>query len=73
MLILGIVVTVVAVFVVICLLIDRIASVPSYHGPITDHFDGNRFHNVEPPERTIMGKCGLKCLSSAAKEWLVMP
>ena len=51
MLILGIVVTVVAIFFVLCLLIDRILSVPSYHGPFTDHFDGNRFHNVEPPKR----------------------
>src|SRR3954467_14529822 len=41
----------------LCLLIDRIFSGPSYHGPITDDFDRNRFHNAEPPERKRFLDC----------------
>jgi len=37
--------------VLIYLLIDHMISAPHYHGPTTDHFDGRRFHNSEPPER----------------------
>jgi L-ascorbate metabolism protein UlaG (beta-lactamase superfamily) len=32
-------------------LADRALSAPRYHGPITNHFDGRRFHNLEPPEK----------------------
>ena len=35
----------------IYLLVDRALSAPRYSGPITDHFDGKRFHNLHPPER----------------------
>ena len=35
----------------ICLLADRAFSAPRYRGPLTDHFDGRKFHNLEPPER----------------------
>jgi len=33
------------------LIIDRIFSASCYRGPITDHFNGRRFENLEPPER----------------------
>jgi L-ascorbate metabolism protein UlaG (beta-lactamase superfamily) len=48
---LGISITVLAILVVSCVLIDRMFSAPRYHGPSTDHFDGSRFHNLEHPER----------------------
>ena len=35
----------------IYLLADRALSAPRYHGPTTNHFDGRKFHNLEPPER----------------------
>src|SRR5205814_3586471 len=31
--------------------IDRISSASRYRGPITDHFNGRRVENPEPPER----------------------
>jgi len=34
----------------IYLLVDRTFAAPRYHGPITNHFNGKRFHNLEPPE-----------------------
>src|SRR4051812_11513676 len=30
---------------------NRILAAPRYHGPETDHFDGHKFHNLEPPRR----------------------
>ncbi|MBV9928023.1 MAG: MBL fold metallo-hydrolase [Acidobacteria bacterium] len=39
------------VLALIYLLADRALSAPRYRGPRTDHFDGRRFHNLEPPER----------------------
>ena len=36
----------------IYLLADRAFSAPRYRGPRTDHFDGRRFHNLEPPEKS---------------------
>lgn len=35
----------------IYLLADRAFSAPRYRGPLTDHFDGRKFHNLEPPGR----------------------
>jgi L-ascorbate metabolism protein UlaG (beta-lactamase superfamily) len=35
----------------IYLVIDRRISAPRYYGPVTDHFDGTRFHNAEQPAR----------------------
>ncbi len=28
-------------------------SAPAYHGPVTDHFDGTRFHNARPLDRDL--------------------
>ena len=36
----------------IYLLINRALSAPRYHGQITDHFDGRKFHNIEGPARS---------------------
>ena len=33
------------------LMVDRFLSAPHYRGPQTDHFDGRKFHNLEPPEK----------------------
>ena len=33
------------------LIADLAFSAPRYHGPATDHFDGRKFCNPEPPER----------------------
>jgi L-ascorbate metabolism protein UlaG (beta-lactamase superfamily) len=33
------------------LVANRILAAPRYHGPETDHFDGHKFHNLEPPRR----------------------
>ena len=37
--------------VVTYFIVDRMFSVPGYHGPITDHFNGRTFENLEPPKR----------------------
>jgi len=34
-----------------CWLVDRALAAPRYRGSPTDHFDGNRFHNLELPRR----------------------
>ena len=31
--------------------VDRMFSAPRHHGPITDHFNGRSFENVDPPKR----------------------
>jgi len=49
LLILEIIVTVAGGLALIYLLADRALSAPRYHGPTTNHFDGRRFHNLEPP------------------------
>ena len=51
MLILRIAVAVLGSIAFIGWLIDRVFSAPRYHGPVTDHFNGKRFLNLEPPER----------------------
>jgi len=35
----------------ICLLAGLAFSAPRYRGPATNHFDGRKFHNLEPPEK----------------------
>ena len=38
-----------AVVAAIGVIVERtVISAPHYHGPVTDHFDGKRFHNLEP-------------------------
>ena len=54
MLSLAIIAAVLAILALGYRLLDRTLSVPRYYGPITDHFDGRNFHNLEPP-----GKKGL--------------
>jgi len=49
LLILEIIVTVAGGLALIYLLADRALSAQRYHGPTTKHFDGRRFHNLEPP------------------------
>jgi len=49
--ILEIIVSIAVGLALIYLLADRTFSVPRYHGPITNHFDGRKFHNLEPPEK----------------------
>ena len=51
MLILEIIVIVAGGLILIYLLVDRSLAAPRYHGPITNHFNGRDFHNLEPPER----------------------
>src|SRR5260370_2393534 len=43
--------TIAAGLALIYLIIDRNFSAPRYHGPISDHFNGRRFRNLEPPPR----------------------
>jgi L-ascorbate metabolism protein UlaG (beta-lactamase superfamily) len=38
--------------VLIYLLADRAFSAPRYRGPTTNHFDGRKFHNLEPPAKS---------------------
>lgn len=33
------------------LAVNRVLAAPRYRGPRTAHFDGHRFHNLEPPRR----------------------
>jgi hypothetical protein len=40
------------VLVLIYLLADRAFSAPRYRGPTTNHFDGRKFHNLEPPAKS---------------------
>ena len=51
MLIVWVIVTVIGLVAVVYLLIDRSLSAPRHHGPTSDHFDGTRFHNLEPPNK----------------------
>ena len=51
LLVLEIIVTVVGGLALIYLIGDRTFSAPRYSGPITNHFDGRKFLNLEPPER----------------------
>jgi L-ascorbate metabolism protein UlaG (beta-lactamase superfamily) len=50
-LVLEIIVSAAAGLALIYLLAERIFATPRYKGPITDHFDGTKFRNLEPPER----------------------
>jgi len=51
LLILEIIVTLAAGLALICLLVDRNFSAPRYYGAVTNHFNGKRFLNLDPPER----------------------
>ena len=51
LLVLEIIVPIAAGLALIYLIADRTFSAPRYQGPITDHFNGRKFRNVEPPER----------------------
>src|SRR6266498_1566687 len=44
-------ITIAGVLALIYLIVDRTFSAPRYHGPITNHFNGRNFRNLEPPER----------------------
>ena len=48
---------------------------PAYHGPITDHFDGKRFHDPEPARRTLGGliKWGLHRHKGPWRDWTPNP
>lgn len=47
-----IIVSAAAVLASMGLLAERAFSARRYRGPRTDHFDGRRFHNLEPPEKS---------------------
>jgi len=49
--ILEIIITVVGGLALICLLVDRNFSAPRYHGSATNHFNGKKFLNLDPPKR----------------------
>jgi len=51
LLVFGIIVVALISLALLVWLIDRGFSAPHYRGPVTDHFDGNKFQNTEPPER----------------------
>lgn len=51
LLILEVLTTITAGLALIYLIIDRTFSAPRYHGPITNHFNGRKFCNLEPPPR----------------------
>jgi L-ascorbate metabolism protein UlaG (beta-lactamase superfamily) len=51
MLLLEIIGAIAATLVLIYLLVDRGLSAPRYQGPTSNHFNGRRFRNLEPPER----------------------
>jgi L-ascorbate metabolism protein UlaG (beta-lactamase superfamily) len=51
LLILEIIITVVGGLALICLLVDWNFSAPLYRGPITNHFNGKKFLNLDPAER----------------------
>jgi hypothetical protein len=51
LLILELLAMIAAGLVLIYLLADRAFSAPRYQGPVTNHFDGRRFRNLEPPAR----------------------
>ena len=46
-----VVVSAAAGLTLIYLLADRTLAAPRYKGPLTDHFDGRKFRNLEPPQR----------------------
>lgn len=51
LLILWVIVSIAVCLALFYLLADRAFSAPRYRGPITNHFDGRKFRNLEPPER----------------------
>jgi L-ascorbate metabolism protein UlaG (beta-lactamase superfamily) len=51
LLILELLVTIAAGLALIYLLVDHALSAPRYRGPSTNHFDGRKFRNPEPPDR----------------------
>ncbi len=51
LLVLEIIVTIVGGLALIYLIGDRTFSAPRYRGPITNHFNGGKFRNLESPER----------------------
>src|SRR5688500_2579605 len=45
-------------------------SAPGYRGPVSDHFDGERFHNVEPtPDKSIGDLMKWNLGDKPAKVW----
>src|SRR5882762_2404131 len=50
-LVLEIIVPIAGVLALIYLIADRTLSAPRYYGPITEHFNGRKFCNLEPSER----------------------
>ena len=50
LLIIAIIVAILISFALLVWLIDRGFSAPRYRGPVTGHFNGNKFQNTEPPE-----------------------
>jgi len=48
---LEITVTIAGALALIYLIVDRTFSAPRYHGPVTEHFSGRKFRNLEPPDR----------------------
>jgi L-ascorbate metabolism protein UlaG (beta-lactamase superfamily) len=51
MLIFGVIAGIAGTVALVYLFVDRALSAPRYHGTISDHFDGRKFHNLESPER----------------------
>ena len=49
LLIIAIIVAILISFALLVWLIDRGFSAPRYRGPVTGHFNGNKFQNTEPP------------------------
>jgi len=53
----------------------RFVAAPHYHGPITDHFDGERFHNPEPARQrgSLFIKWMLNRQRGYWRDWLDAP
>lgn len=49
--ILVIIISIAGGLALIYLLADRYLSAPRYSGPVTNHFNGRKFHNLDPPEK----------------------
>src|ERR1043166_8302115 len=43
-------ISVAVALVVLYTLVDRTLAAPHHHGPVTNHFNGKKFYNLEPPE-----------------------
>lgn len=51
------------------MIVDRMLSAPRYRGAPTDHFDGEKFRNLEPAEQKGFIKFFLKRFAGGAKNW----